>query len=126
MELIQLMKALSDRTSLRIFNLLRDGSLCECEIIHLLNINYAGVAKHLHRLTVLKLISAESRTYGEHFKINVDTVRRYPFIESLLNEELLRIEKLRLDSEKLRRLKKRGLCCENLQQLKPADEQKKD
>lgn len=122
MELLQVMKVLTDRTSLRILNLLRDGELCICEIDHLLGINHTNVSRHLHRLTVSKLISCERRAYGEHYKINADVFLRYPFIECLLNEELTRIEKFRSDSEKLKRFKKRGLSCEFLQQMKPDSE----
>lgn len=122
MELLQVMKVLTDRTSLRILNLLRDGELCACEIEHLLGINRATVSKHLHRLTAIRLISSERRMYGDHYKINADVFLRYPFIECLLKEELTRIEKFRSDSEKLKRSKKRGLCCEFLLQTKPVAE----
>ena len=57
MELIQILKALSDETRLRILNILRDGPLCVCEIEAILEISQSNASRHLSKLTTANLVN---------------------------------------------------------------------
>jgi ArsR family transcriptional regulator len=61
MELIQILKALSDKTRLRILNLLMQSELCVGEIEYLLNINQSNTSRHLSSLKNATLITYEKK-----------------------------------------------------------------
>ena len=51
-------RALSDRTRLRILNLLRAGELCVCDIVDLLDIPQSTASRHLAYLRRVRLVAA--------------------------------------------------------------------
>lgn len=51
MELVNVLKALSDETRLRIINLLMMKELCVCELEVLLGLNQSNASRHLNKLS---------------------------------------------------------------------------
>lgn len=51
-------RAFSDRTRLRILNLLRDGELCVCDLVEVLAVPQAKVSRHLAYLRRAGLVRA--------------------------------------------------------------------
>lgn len=118
MELINIIKALSEEIRIRILNLLKDEELCVCEIEHLLDINQSNASRHLARLTNAKMIIYEKRATYVYYYINEKTLSGYPSIKQLIFSEITKIEKCKEDKRRLEKYKKSGITCEELKEGK--------
>jgi ArsR family transcriptional regulator len=114
MTLIQILKALSDETRLRILNLLRYGELCVCELEMLLGINQSNASRHLNRLANAKIINSDKRAQYVYYKINENTLKEYGFIKEILDNELIKLEICKEDLERLSKYRESGLSCDDL------------
>ncbi|WP_330362500.1 ArsR/SmtB family transcription factor [[Clostridium] dakarense] len=88
METLQMLKALSDETRIRILNILRDGSLCVCEIEAILEITQSNASRHLTKLTNVNLVNSYKDAKFVYYRLNEDTINQFNFIKAILNEEL--------------------------------------
>lgn len=118
MELIQVIKALSDETRIRILNLLNEGDLCVCELESLLNLNQSNASRHLNKLSNAKLVDYYKKAKYVHYKLVEGTLVEYPFIKEILDNELSKIEQCNYDMEKLKKYKNSGISCDDLKQNK--------
>jgi ArsR family transcriptional regulator len=118
MELVQMIKALSDETRIRIINLLKEGDLCVCELESLLELNQSNASRHLNKLTNVKIINYYKKAKYVYYKLVEDTSIEYPFIRELMNNELCKVEQCNDDMEKLRKYKESGMSCDDLKQNK--------
>lgn len=117
MELLQVIKAVSDETRIRILNLLNKGELCVCELEELLGINQSNASRHLNKLTVAKLIDYEKSGQYVYYRLNQKVIKEYQFINELL-DEFSKLEKCQGDVERLDKYRASGLTCEDLKQGK--------
>jgi ArsR family transcriptional regulator, arsenate/arsenite/antimonite-responsive transcriptional repressor len=62
-------RALSDRTRLRILNLLRDGELCVCHIVGVLDSPQPTVSRHLAYLRRAGLVIARKEGLWMHYRL---------------------------------------------------------
>jgi len=62
--------ALSDRTRLRLLNLMRDGEVCVCFFAETLGTNNPKISRHLAYLKRAGLVSARREGKWMHYKIN--------------------------------------------------------
>ena len=108
-ELIQVIKALSDDTRLRILSLLRQGELCVCELEALLDINQSNASRHLNRLTNAKILEFDKRAQYVYYKIDEGALEEYPFIK---------VEGCRGDLERLNQYRESGISCDDLKDRK--------
>jgi ArsR family transcriptional regulator, arsenate/arsenite/antimonite-responsive transcriptional repressor len=111
MELVQVIKALSDETRLRILNLLRFGELCVCDIESTLGVTQSNASRHLEKLRNVKLISFEKRSQWVYYRIDENLLNKYPFIRELIYKELDKINQCQIDTEKLKNYKETGCNC---------------
>jgi len=81
MDLLQVMKALSDETRIRILYLLKDGDLCVCELELLLEINQSNASRHLNKLTNAKILEFYKVAKYVYYKINPEVIEEFPFIK---------------------------------------------
>ncbi len=117
MELLQVIKALSDETRIRILNLLNEGALCVCELEELLDINQSNASRHLNKLTFAKLIDYEKSAQYVYYKLNKKVTEEHLFIIELL-KEFAELEKCQSDIKRLDKYRQSGLTCEDLKQGK--------
>jgi len=73
-------RALSDRTRLRILNLLRDGELCVCDLVDVLDVPQPTASRHLAYLRKTNLVSARKEGLWHYYRI---TPNDTPFYQSL-------------------------------------------
>lgn len=59
MEYIQIYKCLCDKLRLRILNLLKEGPLCVCHLVELLNTDQVKVSKQLRYMKDLGIVDSE-------------------------------------------------------------------
>lgn len=113
-EIIQVIKALSDETRLRILNLLRQGELCVCELEVLLDINQSNASRHLNRLANAKILESDKRAQYVYYRINEDMLKEYTFIGEILDNELIKEDLYNTDLERLKTYSESGASCDNL------------
>lgn len=116
MELMQILKALSEETRVRILNLLMNEELCVGEIEYLLNINQSNASRHLSALKNAALIIYEKKAQWIYYSINLAALEKYPFVKSLLENELEEIDLYVKDKEKLKEYKESGKTCSDLKE----------
>ncbi|WP_278683606.1 ArsR/SmtB family transcription factor [Paraclostridium bifermentans] len=111
MELIQILKALSDETRLRILNILRDGPLCVCEIEAILEISQSNASRHLSKLTNANLVTYYKEAKFIYYKLDHETLNQYNFMQNILDNELDKDKQLKYDYEVLKAYKNANLIC---------------
>lgn len=84
MKYIDVLKALADYNRLGIMCYLRNGTRCVCEIEQILSISQSATSKHLNRLRMVDLITAEKKAQWVHYSIPDTVYTKYPFLEKLL------------------------------------------
>lgn len=114
MDFINIMKALSDETRLRILNILKNGELCVCEIEALLNINQSNASRHLNRLSSAGIVEYYKKAQYVYYKITDEVLKEYSFISDLLHKETVKIEKCKKDIGRLEEYKESGMTCDDL------------
>ncbi|WP_297425556.1 helix-turn-helix transcriptional regulator [Clostridium sp.] len=113
-ELIQIMKALSDETRVRILNLLMQSELCVGEIEYLLNINQSNASRHLSTLKNASIITFEKNAQWIFYSINNNVLEKHPFIRILIESELTKLDLYIKDKEMLQEYKSSGKNCSDL------------
>lgn len=114
MDLIQVMKALSDETRMRILNILKNGDLCVCEIEVILDINQSNASRHLNKLTNANIIEYYKVAQYVYYRINEEIITEYPFIKEIIEKEAMKLKRCNIDYERLKKYKNSSLGCEDL------------
>ena len=118
MELIQILKTLGDETRIRIVNILREGSLCVCEIESILELTQSNASRHLNKLMNAKIVTYYKEAKYVYYKLDEETINKHSFVKELLDNELEKEEKLKYDYDILIEYKEEGLTCDNVYQVK--------
>lgn len=75
-------RAVSDRTRLRILNLLKGGELCVCDIVNALRVPQPKASRHLAYLKKAGLVTARREGLWIHYKL---APANSPFHQKLLD-----------------------------------------
>jgi ArsR family transcriptional regulator len=116
MDLMQILKALSEETRVRILNLLMVSELCVGEIEYLLNINQSNASRHLTALKNASLIIYEKKAQWIYYRINIDALEQYSFVKNLLENQLQAMDLYNKDKERLKQYKESGKVCSDLKE----------
>ena len=101
--LINVFKALSDETRLRMLELLTDGELCVCEIMQTLEISQSRASRNLGILKDAGLLTDRRDGQWVHYSINEQGMRNYSKLLELVKNSLGQDETIKRDRENLRR-----------------------
>ena len=130
-DLLNIFKALSDETRIRILKLLGEGELCVCDIVAALDMIQPKVSFHLCVLKEAGLLKDRKQGKWIHYRINEsDMFRRFLVLsilerisESLIQEDNKRLKEF-LKVKKLKggiiNLKVGRACCESEKPSKEA------
>lgn len=119
-DLLQVFKALSDETRLRIIKLLEHGELCVCDIVASLDIIQPKISFHLGVLKEAGLV--KDRRVGKwiHYRLDDSEIFRRFLLLSVIEKaagDLIHLDKMRLEEflklkeKKIFPLKFRSSCC---------------
>ncbi|MBO8160780.1 MAG: winged helix-turn-helix transcriptional regulator [Thermosipho sp. (in: Bacteria)] len=109
-KLIEIVKLFSDETRARILFLLWHRKLCNCDLESVLNITQSNISKHMKKAELLNVVKKTKDSYWTYYCINKRFVKKYRFIEEII-EEFSNIEPFKSDLLKLKEyLKKPGRC----------------
>jgi len=112
-EFLAITKALADETRVRALLALRDGELCLCHVIELLQLSPSTVSKHLDVLCQAGLVERRKDGRWVHFRLAgraASPVARRALlwvIDALKQDEAIASDATRLAT----------LCCKNLEEL---------
>ncbi len=109
MELVRVFKALADETRLRMLYLLKERELCVCEIEEVLGIQQSNASRHLEKLRNAGLVCSEKRAQWVYYRMNEETLQRYPFLSMIIKDEASKISCCQQDTLRLQNVKG----CEN-------------
>ncbi|MEW8955148.1 ArsR/SmtB family transcription factor [Clostridium sp.] len=114
MDILEVLKILSDTTRLRILNILYDGDLCVCEIEYVLELTQSNASRHLNNMSKAKVLESYKVNKYTYYKINEEIYKDYPFVKEVIGKELLKNSMLKEDKNKLDAYKNSGLNCDCL------------
>ncbi|WP_373233334.1 ArsR/SmtB family transcription factor [Cohnella sp.] len=80
-EMTDSLKLLSDKSRLTILTLLKEGELCVCDIVALLETTQPNVSQHLKKLKTGGLINETKRRQWVYYSLNVEDK---PYIKEIL------------------------------------------
>ncbi|MGL5205997.1 MAG: ArsR/SmtB family transcription factor [Acidaminococcaceae bacterium] len=89
-KLLDVLKALSDETRLRIINLLYEGELCVCDVMEVLQISQAKASRHLIYLKNAGLTKDRKVAQWAYYSLSKDDSLK--FIDSLVYGNLRELE----------------------------------
>lgn len=69
MEIIQVYKCMCDPQRLRILNLLRDGPMCVCHLMEILDAEQVKISKQLRYMKSLGMVEAERRAQWMFYRL---------------------------------------------------------
>lgn len=69
-DIIEVLKTLSDSTRLRILVLLTRGELCVCDITDVLNLPQSTVSRHMSRLKLTGLVADKRKGKWVYYQLN--------------------------------------------------------
>lgn len=96
--IMDVLKALSDETRLRILNLLKEGELCVCHITDILDITQTKASRHLKHLKNADLVKDRQQAQWVHYSLAIED-------DKLLDELLIRARTMEPFSSDLVKLK---------------------
>jgi len=111
-DFIQLMKALSDETRLRIFHLLLERECCVCEVIQALDISQTRASRNLGILQNIGLLKTKRNGLWVLYSIDRQTANRYAMpLARLLQDHPMENETLAEDRRRLKLARRIGPGC---------------
>jgi ArsR family transcriptional regulator, arsenate/arsenite/antimonite-responsive transcriptional repressor len=109
-KLLNTLKALSDETRLRIISLLYEKELCVCDITEALGVTQTKASRHLSYLKNAGLVSDRKHAQWVYYSIVKDD--KYKFLNSLVFEDLRKLEQFKSDLARLQDwLKRKNISC---------------
>jgi len=106
----KMFRALSDRTRLRIVNLLRDGERCVCDLVEVLGVPQPAVSRHLAYLRDAGFVVGRKEGLWHHYRL-VPARRAFhrtllACVESCGSE----VPELVEDAKQMRKIARRSCC----------------
>lgn len=98
-KLLDILKALSDETRLRIINILYEKELCVCDIMETLQTSQAKTSRHLIYLKNAGLVKDRKHSQWVYYSLDFD--ERMNFIRSLVYDNVRNIEVYKMDLQNL-------------------------
>ncbi len=88
-ELIQVLKAVSDKNRIRIIKMLEQKKMCVCELSAVLEITQPSVSKHLSILNNAGILKDERNGQWIDYSLNDEIINQYaPTIKNIIREYL--------------------------------------
>lgn len=108
--LIDILKALSDETRLRIVGQIFKGDMCVCEIEASLGLTQSNASRHLTILKKAGVLDSYKTAQWAYYKMNQSFVTGHEELYSYLQKKLTEIPSYQRDSENYMKCKQQNLC----------------
>ncbi|MBN1585900.1 MAG: winged helix-turn-helix transcriptional regulator [Candidatus Omnitrophica bacterium] len=100
----QLFKAFADPTRLRILNLLREGELCVCRLIEVLEIPQSRISRHMAYLRQAGLVELREEGTWNFYRLAEPSSGLHSRLVDCVSDCLAEIRQLKADMRKLGRI----------------------
>lgn len=100
------LRALADRTRLRLLNLMGDGEICVCYFVEALQVHQPKISRHLAYLRRAGVVAARREGLWMHYRVVVPSESHAARILQEVRASLLHDPEMQRDRERLRRA-----CC---------------
>lgn len=105
-------RAFSDRTRLRILNLLRDGDeICVCDLMNALDLPQAKVSRHLATLRQAGLVETRRDGQWVHYRLSAPDGPFHAKMLECLRCCMAEVPELQSDRDRLKQFHTCGDCC---------------
>ncbi|MGM9986449.1 MAG: ArsR/SmtB family transcription factor [Bacillaceae bacterium] len=81
--MVTLLKAVSDANRLKLLACLKQGEVCVCDLVEVLQISQPGVSQQLKKLKEADIILERKKGTWKHFRLNDS---QEPYIQSIIDE----------------------------------------
>lgn len=103
-------KALSDRTRLRMVNLLLEGELCVCEVMEVLKITQSKASRHLTYLRNAGLVRNRRKGLWVYYSLARPGNTVHSQLLTAVRDSRTQIGLLKMDLKRLARVSERNIC----------------
>ncbi len=110
LNLATVFRALSDRTRLRILNLLQAGELCVCDLVDVLDVPQPTASRHLAYLRKAGLVLARKEGLWHYYRLSPCTSEFHEKLLECLGACVMVDSELTLDRHKLQNSNCRTCC----------------
>jgi len=107
----KIFRALSDRTRLRILNLLREGEMCVGDLVEVLQVPQPTASRHLAYLRRFDLVEVRKNGQWAFYSLASDPASIHNRILHLIAPQLDDDTEFAVDHERAAILRKEGGCC---------------
>ena len=88
-ETVKMLKALSDENRFKIFNTLRDGETCACELLEDLHISQPTLSRHMKILVDSGIVRARKDAQWVRYSIDADALEQLrDYFDSIRLDEI--------------------------------------
>ncbi|HEX4793580.1 MAG TPA: metalloregulator ArsR/SmtB family transcription factor [Humisphaera sp.] len=108
----RIFRAFSDRTRLRILNLLGAGELCVCDIVRVLDLPQPKVSRHLAYLRRAGLVTARRDGFWMHYELAPAKTSFHRKMLECLSCCFADVPELAKDAKTLGKTCRQGPCCD--------------
>lgn len=99
---IKFIKLFSDKTRIRILNLLYKKSVCVCDLVRILRLTQAAVSKHISKIKKFSILKEEQKSFWSYYAIDIKDKEFKEIFDFILsrfsNEEVLKKDLNKLNS----------------------------
>lgn len=110
LDLETIFRALSDRTRLRILNMLRLGELCVCDLVAILEVPQPTASRHLAYLRKTNLVQARKEGLWHYYRLTASQTAFHQKLQSCIEAAAGIDAQLTADLEKLKFGCRSGCC----------------
>lgn len=108
--MVEIFKALSEVSRLRILALLIDEELCVCEIEHCLNMTQSNASRHLTILRQSGILDYNKKAQWAYYQVSEDFKKHNKTLWEYLSVELKNLPSYQQDYEKRMKCKDIDIC----------------
>lgn len=108
--MIDIFKALSEESRLRIIALLMQGEMCVCEIEECLDMTQSNASRHLTYLKNTGILDSYKQAQWTYYKISENFKEDNHYLWLYLEDKLRELPSYEVDLDKCNECKRRDLC----------------
>lgn len=108
--MVEIFKALSDESRLRILSLLLQGELCVCEIEASLALTQSNASRHLTVLKNAGLVSSTKKAQWTYYKIDDGFKQNHQGLLTYIAEQLAALPRFEADLSQMQKCKSTDMC----------------
>jgi len=108
--MVNIFKALSDETRLRILSLIWNDELCVCEIEKSLNLTQSNASRHLTTLKNAGILSSSKHAQWAYYKISDEFMDENKVLWEYLQQKLKGIPTYESDNATCKKCREQNIC----------------